>query len=257
MANINSLDLDHPIIEQIDDMYWLPFCKASQFQYYLGDWSLSFFGERRQKNFDNRKYVSDVIPIDQDCSYSKRDQMKPLWGREFSYISFRLCPLSMICSAKLGLADSLIVGAASFDLRVIQVEESSQSRLFNVSDHNQLKQFVFKKHNDSRDALLKKGYQDSFTAWSLDEIQEYKIKGVSWYEIVDGCRNLNWHFNLYTHLSDKHLLHIAYEPSQFWPPHHVPSKKALQISKSPLWDFMHNLELFKLKKDSPVIESIP
>ncbi|WP_444944279.1 hypothetical protein ACJJIK_03925 [Microbulbifer sp. ZKSA006] len=268
MANINSLDLDHPIIEQIDDMYWLPFHKASSFQYYLGGWSLSFLGQKRQKEFNSSEYTLAATLIDEDYSYLGRNKIKPQheipsreihprWRKGRGYISFGLYPLSTICSVKVGLADSLIVGTASFDIRLIQVGEPYQSRLFNLSDHNQLKQFIFKKHNDNRDALLEKGCQDYFTAWSQDEIQEYKIKGRSWYELVDGYRNSNWHFNLYTHLSDSHLLHITYEPSQFWPPYHVPSKKALQISKSPLRDFMDNLELSRVKKNFPVIESIP
>ncbi|WP_413665745.1 hypothetical protein ACJJI5_13045 [Microbulbifer sp. EKSA008] len=257
MADMNPLDLCYPLIEQVKGIYWLPFRRASSFQYFLGDWSLSFFGQRRQKVFDNSKYAPVATLIDESHSYSRRDKMKSQWGREFSYISFCLYPLSTICSVKVGLADFMIVGAASFDFRVIQVGESTQSRLFNVSDHNQLKQFIFKMHNESCDKLLEKGYHDSFTAWGLDEIQEHKIKGRSWYEVVDGSRNLNWRFNLYTQLSDRHLLQITYEPSHFWPPYHTPSKKALRISKSPLWDFMDNLKLSKVKKDFPVIKSIP
>ncbi|WP_226647771.1 hypothetical protein [Microbulbifer variabilis] len=253
MAKVDSLDLSHPIIEQLDDIYWLPFDTQPVHHYDLGDWHLSFTGKLVKHIYGGNHYVPYTTPIDKEDSYPRFYGGQPLWGNESPYIWLEFHSINVGCSVDVGSDDVWIVGTASFEIRVIQIRDPSKSGVFDLSDHNQLKQFIFTKHKDSLDRLLKSGHEDRFSAWNLDEIVNYKVKGRNWYEIIDGNRGVNWCFNLYTNLSDKHLLYIKYIPSQFWPPYHIPSEKALHISKSPLWDFMDNLELSKMEEGSQVV----
>ncbi|WP_444944278.1 hypothetical protein ACJJIK_03920 [Microbulbifer sp. ZKSA006] len=253
MAHIDSVDTSRPLIEQLEDMYWLPFNMAPVHHYDLGLWHLSLSGELLPKTYGLDDYASYITPIDSEDSYPKFYGEEPLEDSESPYIWFEFHPIRTGCKVEVGLDEVWIVGSAAFDIRVFQVREPSKSGVFDLSDGNQLKQFIFKAHKDRLDRSLKSGHEDCFSAWNPDEIQEYEIKGRCWYELIDGSRALNWCFNLYTPLSDKHLLCVAYKPSEFWPPHHTPSKKALQVSKSPLWDFMDNLELSKMEEGSEVI----
>ncbi|WP_299587373.1 hypothetical protein [uncultured Microbulbifer sp.] len=253
MAQVDSLDLDRPIIEQLDAIYWLPFNALPVHHYNLGDWHLSFTGRPELQIYVDCNYAPYSTPIDNEESYPRFSGGQPLWDSKSPYIWLTLQPIRNACSVEVGPDDAWVVGSAVFELRVIQVREPSKSGVFDLSDHNQIKHFIFNKHKSDLDYFQKLGRKDYFSAWSLDEIQEYKIKGRNWYEIIDGNLGVNWCFNFYTHLSDRHLLHIAYEPSQFWPPYHIPSEKALSISKSPLWDFMDNLELSKMEEGSQVV----
>ncbi|WP_444927758.1 hypothetical protein ACJJI4_08710 [Microbulbifer sp. TRSA002] len=253
MAYVDSLDLNSPIIEQLDEIYWSPFDTMPLHQFDLGLWHLSFNGKLLQQTYGGRKYAPYVTPIDKEESYPRFYGGQPMWDDESPYIWFTFHPIRTTCSVHVGPDDTWIVGGGYFSIQVIQVQEASKSGVFKLSDCSQLKQFIFKKHKDDLEYLQELGHEDRFSAWTPDEIQEYKIKGRDWYEIVDGTRALNWCFNLYTHLSDKHLLCITYEPRQFWPPYHVPSEKALLVSKSPMWDFMDNLELSKMEEGSQVI----
>ncbi|WP_444931068.1 hypothetical protein ACJJIF_04585 [Microbulbifer sp. SSSA002] len=255
MAHIDSVDTNRPLIEQLEDMYWLPFNMAPVHHYDLGLWHLSLTGELEAlMPWDNGSdYASYVTPIDNENSYPRFYGGEPLWDSESPYIWLDFHPIIASCRAEVGPDETWIVGCAFFKIRVVQVREPSKSGVFDLADSNQLKQFIFKKHKDVSDRLLELGYKDRFSAWNPDEIQEYKIKGRCWYELIDGNHGVGWCFNLYTPLSDKHLLHIAYEPSEFWPLYHTPSEKALQVSKSPLWDFLDNLELSKMEEGSEVI----
>ncbi|WP_444885247.1 hypothetical protein [Microbulbifer sp. PSTR4-B] len=253
MAKVDSLDLGHPIIEQLNDIYWLPFDALPVHHYDLGGWHLSFTGKLVKHIYGGNHYAPYTTPINQEDSYPRFYGGRPLWGNKSPYIWFELHSINVGCSVDVGSDDAWIVGTACFEIRVIQIREPSKSGVFDLSDHNQLKQFIFNKHKDNLGHFLDSGFNYAFSAWSIEEIKEYKFKGRNWYEIIDGNRSLNWCFNLYTHISDKHLLHIAYTPSQFWPPFHIPSKKALHISKSPLWDFMDNLELSKMEEGSQVV----
>ncbi|WP_444931066.1 hypothetical protein ACJJIF_04575 [Microbulbifer sp. SSSA002] len=255
MAHIDSVDTNRPLIEQLEDMDWLPFNMAPVHHYDLGLWHLSLTGELEAPTpwGNGRDYAPYITPIDNENSYPRFCGQMPRWDSESAYIWFDFKPIRTGCRVDVGPDETWVVGSAVFAVRVIQIQEPAKFEIFDVSDGNQLKQFIFKKHKDLSDEWLASGDKDRFSAWTPDEIQEYKIKGRIWYELIDGSRALNWCFNLYTPLSDKHLLRIAYKPSGFWPPDHTPSKKALQVSKSPLWDFMDNLELSKMEEGSEVI----
>ncbi|WP_444898423.1 hypothetical protein ACJJIX_16215 [Microbulbifer sp. VAAC004] len=253
MAKVDSLDLGHPIIEQLNDIYWLPFDALPVHHYDLGEWHLSFNGKLEIQTYGVYNYTPYNTPINAEESYPRFSDGRSLWDNKSPYIWFEFHPINVGCSVDVGPDDTWIVGTACFEIRVIQIREPSKSGVFDLSDHNQLKQFIFNKHKDNLGHFLDSGFNYAFSAWSIEEIKEYKFKGRNWYEIIDGNRSLNWRFNLYTNLSDKHLLHIAYTPDQFWPPFHIPSEKALRISKSPLWDFMDNLELTKMEEGSQVV----
>ncbi|WP_444944276.1 hypothetical protein ACJJIK_03910 [Microbulbifer sp. ZKSA006] len=258
MAYIDSVDTNRPLIEQLEDIYWLPFNTAPVHHYDLGPWHLSMTGELATLMLweDSGDYVSHVMhryhggPLWDIDNYQQLYGEEPLGDSESPCIWLEFHPIVADCRVEMGPDEVWGVGAAFFKIRVIQVREPGKSEVFDLSDGNQLKQFIFRKHKDSLDRFLELGHEDRFSAWNPDEIQEYEIKGRRWYELIDGNRALNWCFNLYTHLSDKHLLHIAYEPRQFWPPYHTPSEKALQVSKSPLWDFLDNLEPSKVEKEN-------
>ncbi|WP_444944280.1 hypothetical protein ACJJIK_03930 [Microbulbifer sp. ZKSA006] len=254
MPDVNSLDLSYPIIEQVDNIYWRPFCYSRKYRYNLGDWHLSFYGESRAQPGENSLYASYFTPIHSEESYSKFNDEGAQWSAESPYIWFKFEPLAAVCSLEEEWNDTWTLGTIALDVRVIQIREPNKSGVLDISDHSQLKLFIFKQHSDKRDLLLNTGYKGYFSATSLNEIQEHEINGRSWYEIVDGNRNLNCCFNLYTPLSDKHLLHVAYIVNQFWPPHHMPSEKALQVSKHPLWDFMEDLTLSRIGEDSHTIK---
>ncbi|WP_444938874.1 hypothetical protein [Microbulbifer sp. JMSA002] len=253
MAQIDSLDLSRPTIEQLDDLYWLPFDALPVHHYDLGDWHLSFTGRLELQTYGEHRYAPYTTPIDKEDSYPRFYGGQPLWDNKSPYIWFELHSINVGCSVDVGPDDAWIVGTACFEIRVIQIRDPSKSGIFDLADQDQLMQFIFNKHKNNLDHFQEFGSEDFFSAWSPGEIQEYMFKGRNWYEIIDGNRGLNWCFNLYTNLSDKHLLHIAYTPDQFWPPYHIPSEKALRISKSPLWDFMDNLELTKMEKGSQVV----
>ncbi|WP_444931064.1 hypothetical protein ACJJIF_04565 [Microbulbifer sp. SSSA002] len=260
MPDVNSLDLRYPIIEQIFDIYYCPFEYSQKHQYDLGGWHLSFHGESRAQPGEDSQYALYSTPIHSEKSYSKLNGEEPQWNDESPYIWFNLHPLAAICSLGEDWDDAWTVGTIALDLRVIQIREPEKSGVSDISDHNQLKSFIFKQHSDNRDLLLNMGHKgcvstgclDGFSTGCLDEFQEHEFKKRKWYEIVDGNRGLNYCSNLYTPLSDKHLLHVAYIVNQFWPPHHMPSESALRVSRQPLWDFMRYLELSSTDKDLQV-----
>ncbi|WP_413665746.1 hypothetical protein ACG1BZ_11415 [Microbulbifer sp. CNSA002] len=243
MFDVNSLDLRFPIIEQIDDIYCCPFSSSEKYQYDLGGWHLSFYGESRAQPGENSRYTSRYTPIHSEESYSKFNDTEPQWDDESPYIWFRLHPIAAIASLGPEWNEAWTIGTIALDIRVIQIRKPAKPGTIDISDHSQLKSYIFKQHSDKQDLLLSMGHLGCFSAGNMDEIQEHEINGRNWYEIIDGNRNLNCCFNLYTPLSDKHLLHVAYIVNQFWPPYHMPSKKALQVSKLPLWSFMQCLEL--------------
>ena len=242
---IDSRDPDKPLIEQVNEMYWEPHDQRTRHCFNLSRWHLTFCGELFDYRYSTPQYASHNTDIYDENSYPRyrgTETVRELWHEHSPSLTVKLANLYNTVYVGIGERNFGIVGEIIMGCDLIRVRPKAISGFEKLLNTGNLKEYIV---NEVKDDWKEK--ERRVVPQSANDIEEHNLKGRTWLHAKTGYCVTSLTHTLYTALDDQHLIRVYYSPS-FWSQDCTEiSQKAYQVSLTPLWDFMENLNIEEMQ----------
>lgn len=237
-------DPSRPLIEQIEQVHWLPFAEQALNVYQLSKVQLLFAGELEpldEYDYPRAGYVTDIWS---DTNYPQFFGQRQFWDEQSSSLLLRIGNLSWPCGVDIAEGYG-ILGRASVGLTLRRVRRDKFNQLTDLRDTEQFAQMLLQDYQ----AAYAEDDVHYIYPQSREDIAVYELSGRYWLQANLGVESTARKYGFYTAISPEHYLGIYYEPIHFWPQGTDPSPEVLHKVMQPFWDFMNNLRIVENAAD--------
>lgn len=233
-------DPSRPLIDQIEQMHWLPFAEQALNVYQLSKAQLLFAGRLEpldEYDYPRADYVTDIWS---DDSYPQFFGQQQFWDEQSSCLQLRIGNLSWPCGVDIAEGYG-ILGRSDVAVSLTRVCRDKFSQLTDLRDTEQFAQMLLQ---DYQSAYAEDDFQYIYPQ-SREDLAVYELSGRLWLQADLGTESTTREYGFYTAISPEHYLGIYYEPIHFWPQGTDPNPEVLHKVMQPFWDFMNNLRIIE------------